>query len=103
MFGNGATTTSKELTAAITTLTSELQASAEQLEAVKEELATERQKFTFLSQVLETTVTRLHYREKAWWRCTLSLLLTIVLSAVVGAASFAVFLWLYSRGVIALG
>ncbi len=75
----------------------------EQLETVQKELAAERQKFAFLGQVLETTVTRLHHRQKAWWRRALSLLLTIVLSAVMGAATFAVFLWLYYRGIITLG
>ena len=94
--------TSKELTTTVTTSISKLEASLEQLEATHKELAAERQKFAFLSQVLETTVTRLHYREKAWWRRALSLSLTIVLSAVVGAASFGVFLWLYYRGIITL-
>ncbi len=74
-----------------------------QLETVKEELATERQKFFYLSRALENAVARLQHREQARWRRALSLLLTVVLSAVVGAASFAVFLWLYYRGIITRG
>ncbi len=56
--------TSKERTATITTLTSELWASIQQLETTNKELATERQKFAFLSQVLATTVARLHHLEQ---------------------------------------
>jgi len=58
---------------------------------------------TVLRLLLETAVARLQRREQARWRRALSLLLTVVLSAVVGAASFAVFLWLYYQGVISLG
>jgi Fe2+ transport system protein B len=84
-------------------LSSELRASAEQLEATNKELAAERQNFFYLNRALEEVVEQVQRREQAKWRRALSLLLTIVLSAVVGAASFAVFLWLYYRGVITLG
>ena len=93
----------RELTTTVTTLTTKLEASLGQLEATKEELAAERRKFAFLSQVLETTAARLRYREKEKWRRALFLLLTVVLSAAIGAATFGVFLWLYYRGIIALG
>ncbi len=86
----------------ITGLSSELRVSAEQLETVQKELATERQNFFYLNRALEEVVEQVHHREKSRWRRALSLLLTIVLSAVVGAASFAVFLWLYYRGFITL-
>jgi hypothetical protein len=80
-----------------------LGASIEQLEATRKELATERQNYFYLNRALETAVARLQRREQAWWRRALSLLLTILLSAATGAASFGVFLWLYYRGVITLG
>lgn len=84
-------------------MTTELGASIQQLEATRKELATERQSYFYLNRALETAVARLQRREQARWRRALSLLLTILLSAAIGAASFGVFLWLYYRGVIALG
>jgi septal ring factor EnvC (AmiA/AmiB activator) len=95
-----ATTTTKELTTTVTISISKLEASIEQLEATRKDLATERQKYFYLNRALEAAVARLQYREQARWRRALSLLLTVVLSAVTGAASFGVFLWLYYRGVI---
>jgi hypothetical protein len=80
-----------------------LGASIEQLEATRKELTTERQNYFYLNRALEAAVARLQRREQAKWRRALSLLLTVVLSAVVGAASFGVFLWLYYRGMITLG
>ncbi len=84
-------------------MTTELGASIEQLEATRKELTTERQNYFYLNRALEAAVARLQRREQAKWRRALSLLLTVVLSAVVGAASFGVFLWLYYRGMITLG
>jgi len=70
---------------------------------VQKELAAERQNFFYLNRALEEVVEQVQRREQAKWRRALSLLLTVVLSAVVGAASFGVFLWLYYRGIITLG
>ena len=84
-------------------MTTKLEASLGQLEATRKELATERQNYFYLNRALETAVARLQRREQARWRRALSLLLTVVLSAVIGAAAFAVFLWLVYRGIITLG
>ncbi len=84
-------------------MTTELGASIQQLEATRKELASERQNYFYLNRALEEVVEQVQRREQARWRRVLSLLLTVVLSAVVGAASFAVFLWLYYRGIITLG
>ncbi len=70
---------------------------------MQKELAAERQNFFYLNRALEEVVEQVQRREQAKWRRALSLLLTVVLSAVVGAASFGVFLWLYYRGIITLG
>ena len=101
--GRNATTTTKELMTTVTTLTTKLDASIQQLEVTQKELATERQRQTFLSRKLENAAARLQQHKQAKWRRALFLLLTVVLSAVMGAATFALFLWLYYRGVITLG